>query len=220
METELSKYNSKSCNYKLYLKYVVKKLECINLVKKYDTTYLERLQWYAYINKRRHEDKVVNEIEAEFGKDLIIVLGDWSNKGRLRFISTPNLGIKRKLAERFEVYNLNEYNTSKIHYKTHVICTNKYVDMKVAKKDSPDQYEIKKVKLHSVLSYKFERQEWGVMKTKSGCINRDLNSILNMEYIVNELIQTGKRPPIFSRPNIQKTRCVVNSDKSSEVKDT
>jgi len=92
--------------------------------------------------------------------------------------------------------------------------------MKVAKKDSPDQYEIKKVKLHSVLSYKFERQEWGVMKTKSGCINRDLNSILNMEYIVNELIQTGKRPPIFSRPNIQKTRCVVNSDKSSEVKDT
>ena len=34
------------------------------------------------------------------------------------FISTPNLGIKRKLQERFEVYNIDEFRTSCLHYKT------------------------------------------------------------------------------------------------------
>ena len=58
------------------------------------------------------------------GKDVIIIVGDWSGKGRIRYRSTPNIALKRKLAERFEVYLLDEYLTSKIHYKYHVKCDN------------------------------------------------------------------------------------------------
>jgi hypothetical protein len=32
-----------------------------------------------------------------------------------------------------------------------------------------------------------------------GCINRDKNTVLNMERIVSELIKSGKRLPILSR---------------------
>ena len=34
------------------------------------------------------------------------------------FISTPNLGLKNKLLEYYPIYNLDEYRTSCINYKT------------------------------------------------------------------------------------------------------
>ena len=53
-----------------------------------------------------------------------------------------------------------------------------------------------KEKLHSVLSY--QNEEDGVKE--SGCINRDLNSVLNMEKIVKHLIETGERISLY-KPN-------------------
>jgi len=34
------------------------------------------------------------------------------------FVSTPRIGLNRKLKKHFKVYNLDEYTTSKICYKT------------------------------------------------------------------------------------------------------
>jgi hypothetical protein len=34
------------------------------------------------------------------------------------FISIPNLSIKRKLSEKFKIYNIDEYKTSILNYKT------------------------------------------------------------------------------------------------------
>jgi len=34
------------------------------------------------------------------------------------FVSTPRIGLKRKLKKHFKVYNLDEYRTSKMCYKT------------------------------------------------------------------------------------------------------
>jgi hypothetical protein len=33
-------------------------------------------------------------------------------------LSTPNLGLKRKLSEHFTIYNLDEFRTSILNYKT------------------------------------------------------------------------------------------------------
>ena len=50
------------------------------------------------------------------------------------FISTPMIGLKRKLKERFKVYNFDEFRTSLLHYKTEEKCENLYLPDKKGKK--------------------------------------------------------------------------------------
>jgi hypothetical protein len=126
VEKELSDYNGKSMKLEDFYEYVNKRIEYMNIVKSnYDTTYLQALKWKSYLNKQKHEKELVDQIANEFGEDIIIIIGDWSSKNcRLRFMPTPNLSLKRKLAQRFKVFSIDEYNTSKIHNKYHVECKN------------------------------------------------------------------------------------------------
>ena len=65
--------------------------------------FLQKYSWYSYLNKRRHENKLVKSIKDNFGSDVVIVIGDWSSKYNLRYtISTPNTGLKRVLNSHFE----------------------------------------------------------------------------------------------------------------------
>lgn len=202
LEKKLSLLNSKECNYEEFMKYVVRKIDYNNTAKKYyDTTYLQKLRWYTYLNKNKHENELLNQIQNEFGKELIIIIGDWSGHGRIKYKSMPNIALKRKLAERFEVYLLDEYLTSKIHYKHHVRCDNMYAMNK---------------KIHSVLTFKIVNQVNECEKRMQGCINRDKNSVLNYEQIINNYIKTNKRPDIYSRSNNQ----VDQKDNLSEAKGT
>jgi len=62
---------------------------------------------------------MLKKIEKKYSKDHIIIIGDWSIGKQMRnFISTPNLSLKRKLQERFKVYNIDEYRTSCLNHKT------------------------------------------------------------------------------------------------------
>jgi len=222
IEAELSACNGKECNYDQFMLYIKKKLEYDNKVKiGYDQTYLQKLKWYAYLNKRKHENELLNHISNEFGNDIQIVMGDWSNKGQLRFISTPNIGLKRKLLERFKVYSLDEYNTSQYHYRYSMKCDNIYVkalenetkpivNLSKSEENSTDLTVLEKTetkiynkKLHSVLTYKFVKPDSECKIIESGCINRDKNSVMNMETIMKELLKSGKRPAIFDRSTNQ-----------------
>ena len=49
---------------------------------------------------------------------LTIILGDWSNNGSLKYISTPNNRYRKLLAQHFNVYLIDEFHTSKINCKT------------------------------------------------------------------------------------------------------
>jgi hypothetical protein len=56
-------------------------------------------------------------------------MSDWCDKlktnlSRISYISTPNLGLKRKLAEYFTIYNIDEFKTSCLNYKTENKCEN------------------------------------------------------------------------------------------------
>ena len=114
-----------------------------------------KLNWYAYINRKRSEDNLLNKIEEVYGKNPIIFIGDWSIGKQMRhFISTPNLSLKKKLQERFEVYNVDEFRTSKISYKTKEICKNLYLLDPVT---AVDKKQVKR-KMHSILTCSlFER---------------------------------------------------------------
>ena len=84
----------------------------------------------AVITSFKSEKKIINCINS-LGKDIKIIMGDWCiKKQMINFISTPNIGIKRKLNERFDVFNIDEYRTSCLHNKTEEKCDNLYLSDK------------------------------------------------------------------------------------------
>ena len=68
-----------------------------------------------------------------------------------------------------KLYNLDEFRTSKLNYKTEEVCENLYL---------PD-LKGKSRKLHSVLTYKMENGQIGY-------INRDENVVNNIIKILND----------------------------------
>ena len=59
--------------------------------------------------------ELTKQYTNEYGKNTIILHGDWSMKNKgIKYMTTPNLSLKRKLAKNFTVYNVDEFRTSKI----------------------------------------------------------------------------------------------------------
>ena len=176
--TELQSDNGK------FKEYIAKKLEVNDIVVPlYQNIQFRKYKWYAFINKKRSEDNMLNIIEKKYSKDHTIIIGDWSIGKQMRnFISTPNLSLKRKLKERFKVYNIDEFRTSCLSYKTKNLCKNLYL---------PDKKGEER-KIHSILTYQMENN-------RKGCINRDKNGCKNIRYVFNYYKKTGKRPMKYSR---------------------
>ena len=132
-------------------------------------------KWYVYINKKRIEDNMLNKIEKTYSKNSIIIIGDWCIEKQMKnFISTPNIGLKMKLKERFKVYNI-EHLVSITRLKNLIII---YI------------YQIRIIKLrkiHSVLTYKMENN-------RLGCINRNKNGCKNIQKIFEYYIKNNERP--------------------------
>lgn len=99
-------------------------------------------------------------------------MGDWGNKMKINYMTTPNLGLKRRLAESMKVYNLDEFRTSCVNYKTEKRCENITL---------PDKFG-KEREMHSILTYQMENK-------RKGCINRDNNATNNMIKIVKSYLK-------------------------------
>ena len=194
-ENELSSYNSKSCNINKYREFITKKINTNEvLYKLYQNNKFRQYRWYAFINKKRTEDNMLNKIEKTYTKDSIIIIGDWSiGKQMKNFISTPNLSLKRKLQERFKVYDIDEYRTSCLNYRTEELCKNLYL---------PDKKN-KERKMHSILTYKMENK-------RNGCINRDKNGCKNIQKVFNYYIEYDERPERYRRGvDLQKLQTAI-----------
>ena len=194
-ENELSLYNSKSCNINKYREFITNKINTNEvLYKLYQNNKFRQYKWYAFINKKRTEDNMLNKIEKTYTKDSIIIIGDWSiGKQMKNFISTPNLSLKRKLQERFKVYNIDEYRTSCLNYKTEELSKNLYL---------PDKRN-KERKMHSILTYKMENK-------RNGCINRDKNGCKNIQKVFNYYIEYDERPERYKRGvDLQKLQTAI-----------
>ena len=70
-----------------------------NIVTLYEKSKSRRYKWYSYLNRKRSEDNLMKRIKKEYGIDVSIFIGDWSNGNHQmkHFISTPRIGLKRKL---------------------------------------------------------------------------------------------------------------------------
>ena len=126
--------NCKTTNVEIFKNYIKTKLNVnLTLLEKYNKKKFRQFKWYSYINKKRTYSKLLTKIEDKYfqkekekykdvqerKKHCLLIMGDWSiGKQMANFISTPNLELKRKLRERFTVYNIDEYKTSCINYIT------------------------------------------------------------------------------------------------------
>jgi len=203
LENVLSQFSSKSCNYENFKDYVYYK-NFLNeiLIKEYKKNIFRQYRWYSYINTVRSEKELIKNIKKTFGKHLTIIIGDWSIGKQMRnFISTPMIGLKRKLKEHFNVYHIDEYKTSCINYKTETACENLYL---------PDKKGIYR-KLHSVLTYQMENK-------RTGCINRDFNAVNNMKKLADYWFLNKSRPDPYNRSVKKKTIATLSKTKSSAIK--
>ncbi len=194
-EEKLRKINLKICDYKKFKETIKIKLQVNeNLYKKYENIKFRQLKMYTYMNTKKSDEKLLKTVEKKYGKNIVIIIGDWSIGKQMRnFISTPNLYIKRLLKTKYEVYNIDEYLTSKTNYKTLEENKNLYLDVNLHKKKNPKQNEkINIKKMHSILTYK-------MVNGRKGCIHRDSNGVRNIRTIVKYFLETGKRKEEFER---------------------
>jgi hypothetical protein len=183
IEAKLSEFSAKTCYPKAFEAYVDEKAKYQNQL---DTVYLRdifrKISWYKKINKMRSLNLLVETIKRFAGVPKpIIIIGDWGIPKQMRnFISTPNLELKRWLAKNFELYEIDEYKTSKIIHHT--------------LKEKNGHLKIGGKKQHSILTYQMENK-------RLGCINRDRNSCHNIRTIARDYLFSSdhKRPECFCR---------------------
>lgn len=178
-------FKSKTCDIVKFKNYVSYKniMGDLKLYEFYENEIFRKYKWYYYINKIRFQENLLKSIEKKFGKDIIIIYGDWSISRQMRnFISTPLISLKRKIASKFKVYNIDEYCTSCLSYKTEKYCDNIIL---------PDKKGNLR-KIHSILTYQMKNK-------RIGCINRDFNSVNNMKKLTEYYLKNQTRPLRYRR---------------------
>ena len=62
------------------------------------------------------ENTYLTKEEIKKGKKIVILHGDYSRTTQMKgCISTPNIGMKKILLSRFDIVEVNEFNTSKLY---------------------------------------------------------------------------------------------------------
>jgi hypothetical protein len=228
LEKEFIGTNSKSCVLSTFLVYVsLKKRLDIQLREKYNAIIFRKYKWYYFINKQRSEQNLINEIKGIYGNNCVLIMGDWSVPKQMKnFISTPMIGLKRRLRKEIEIINIDEYNTSAINNKTKTKCDNltlkiyhktidkSNLDLNIDVKDKsnlvsndvptnkPD-IDPNKDNIKKKAKYGFYKNHsiltYKMGNDRTGCINRDRNAVLNMKEIGECLLKRLPRPKAFCR---------------------
>ena len=193
IETELSKFNSKTCDFNNFISYCKKKNEVNRLLfSHYQEEVFRKLKFNRYTNTQKSESKMIKNFSNKFGKpdDCIVVLGNY-DKGEYNIKGKEPI-INRRIRKIFrnngyKVYMINEFRTSKLCNVCECCCS-PFLKRKSHKPKDIDK-KTKKGKLIEV---------WGLTlcenKKCSLIHNRDKNSSLNM-YKITQSILNGKGIP-------------------------
>ena len=203
-ETEMSNYKSNTFSTADFKQFITKKTEINNDLKAfYRQKLFRKLAFRRFVRTKQSEIKLLNEIENTYltkdeikqGKKLVILHGDYSRTTQMKgCIPTPNIGIKKLLMTRFEIVDVNEYNTSKLYNKTLKKMENVVVKRKKHKKS-----------LHEILTPKEEAKN-------RIFVNRDANACKNIFllgkcYLVNQTrpVEFTRKPEVLPKVKTNKT---------------
>ena len=119
IESSLSVHNSKTCNFDDFSSYLRTKVNMNRLLYNYyGADIFRKLKMNIYINTQKSESKMIANFTKIFGstKNVLIVFGDYDTKDTMHGCEPTIAKRLRKLLIRhgFEVYKINEYNTSKL----------------------------------------------------------------------------------------------------------
>ena len=202
LETRLSNHLSTTVNYEKFKEYIKIKHE-INMKTRvfYEEELYRKLNWRSKVYRQKSEDKFLNRIEEKFGdkKELLICIGDWSNKqgSCIRGHSTTGIGLKKLVNKRFNTLLIDEYNTSKK-------CCNCHKDIENVIIGNNSKFRLLGCKECKRKSNKTNigspEDEHNSMNKSYSFLTRDKNSCINMITIIKYMIKNkGKRPKEFSR---------------------
>ena len=194
-EKELPDYNSRTLKIDKYKDFIKNKNIFNNETKDfYHKILFRKLSFRRFVKTKKSEDKLLNEIENKYlskeekenNKKIVLFYGDYSRGTAMKgTYSTPNVGLKRLLSIRFEIFDINEYKTSKLYHKD-------YKELKNVK--------IRKGKhqclLHEVLTLKEDTE-------KRIFVNRDVNACKNILSIGLYYLKHIERPKEFIKANIK-----------------
>jgi hypothetical protein len=209
-ETELSKFNSKTLKIEDYKKFIINKNKLNNDVKNfYNNILFRKLNFRRFIRTKQSEEVLLNEIENKFlseedktnNKKLLIIHGDYSRTSQMKgTIPTPNIGFKKLLLKRFQIFEINEYNTSKLYNKTFRELENVTVKKNKHKKH-----------LHEILTPKEETE-------RRIFVNRDKNACKNILFLGKCYLENQTRPKEFCPKPIEK-KIIVKQRKLRQKKE-
>jgi len=202
-ETKLSNFKSRTLNQEKYKHFITNKTILNNEVKEFYQKHLFRkLTFRRFIRTKQCEVKLLNEIENTYltkeeikeGKKIVILHGDYSRTSQMKgCIPTLNIGMKKLLLTRFDIVEVNEFNTSKLYNKT----------MKEMENVSVKRNKHKK-SLHEIL----------IPKEETKChifVNRDTNACKNILLLGKCYLESQTRTEEF-------TRKVIKSEKVKKPK--
>lgn len=194
IETELSKFNKKTCDYDKFSKYTEKKNETNNkLTEHYEDKLFRKLNLNRFTNTQKSEQKMLKNFENKFGSkdNILVVMGDYDKGSHNMRGKEPTICKKfRRLFKNkgYEIHLINEFRTS-------ITCNECLEELEKFKKN-PSKKPKNKGELclcHGLLRCQSVKHKSEIYH------NRDKNAVQNMLNIVKSIYETGKRPEIFSR---------------------
>jgi hypothetical protein len=207
-ETELSKLNRKTLTIKDFKEYIKKKSEINNkLYKFYEKYIFRKLKLNGYINKKKHEQKMINNFKKIFGKpdEIVIAIGDWEQKKQMKYKEpTKGIGMRKLFRQNnYKVYLVDEFRTSCMCSicKTEIGRCEKFQIRK-----NPKPYKSGNILCHGLLK----------CQTCCGVWNRDVNSATNIYRIAKNIINGLELPKYLCRE--KKDDVKVEKPKKDKVK--
>jgi len=196
LETILSSYNKRTCNYEKLRDYITQKNKLNYLLySHYQKVLFRKLKLNRYINTQKSESKMIKNFNKKFGSsnNTLCIMGDFDkSNNHMKGIEPVICKRFRKLFKNagYKTYLVNEFRTSKLcnccHHEIETFLT------RVSHKPN-DIKTYKKITINGLLSHQEDKQECKIIH------NRDKNAVQNMLYIVKHIFEIGRRPDAFSR---------------------
>lgn len=190
VKTELDKLslcNSKSTKIDIFEKFIKTQHEIyVKIHSNYDKLCFRKMNLRKFIHEKKSIDKMLNNIEDKYGQNIVIGFGNWSSNNNNCNLKNnqPTIGVelKRKIAKRFDTILINEFRTSKLHFKCHQILEKVY--------DNNN-----KIKHSLLLCNKCESSQ------NKNCtfVNRDKNASMNILLLMKNWIFNKNRILAFSK---------------------